>query len=123
MCAPAAVTSTYAALRDSPEPDVEYFNAQRLGRLQIASLSSCRVDNTMGACGSKGGHLNQVDDSVHVMLANDRKKRKQNASAGAPAAAYKPRAANPALQAMAAKQAEGGADSNGTPATEEKTEE
>lgn len=59
----------------------------------------------MGGCGSKGGHLNQVDDSVHVMLANDRKKRKQSA-APAGAAAYKPRAANPALQAMAAKQAE-----------------
>lgn len=68
----------------------------------------------MGGCGSKGGHLDQVDDSVHVMLANDRKKRKQTGSGTAAKAAYKPRAANPALQAMAAQ---------GTPATEEKTEE
>lgn len=51
----------------------------------------------MGACLSSGkGHLEQVDDSVHVMLKHDRKKRKeagQGTSSG-----YKPRAANPALE-------------------------
>jgi hypothetical protein len=51
----------------------------------------------MGAClSSDKGHLDQVDDSVHVMLAHDRKKRKETNSNAAPA--YKPRAANPALE-------------------------
>jgi hypothetical protein len=49
----------------------------------------------MGGCLSKNtGHLDNVDDSVHVMLAQDRKKRKE---AGAPTTGYKPRASNPAL--------------------------
>ncbi len=51
----------------------------------------------MGACLSSGkGHLEQVDDSVHVMLAHDRKKRKESGVAAG--AGYKPRAANPALE-------------------------
>ena len=51
----------------------------------------------MGACLSSGkGHLEQVDDSVHVMLAHDRKKRK--ASGNAATSGYKPRASNPALE-------------------------
>ena len=49
----------------------------------------------MGGCTSKNGHLDHVDDSVHVMLAHDRKKRKESGSANA---GYKPRAANPALE-------------------------
>jgi hypothetical protein len=52
----------------------------------------------MGACLSSGtGNLSGVDDSVHVMLAHDRKKRK---ASGLPAAqtGYKPRASNPALE-------------------------
>eukprot|EP00578_Thalassiosira_sp_NH16_P012141 CAMPEP_0181116112 /NCGR_PEP_ID=MMETSP1071-20121207/21778_1 /TAXON_ID=35127 /ORGANISM="Thalassiosira sp., Strain NH16" /LENGTH=74 /DNA_ID=CAMNT_0023200337 /DNA_START=211 /DNA_END=435 /DNA_ORIENTATION=- len=69
----------------------------------------------MGACLSSGkGHLEQVDDSVHVMLAHDRKKRKESGNA-APSG-YKPRAINPALER---KKEEGAA---GT-AAEEKTEE
>lgn len=49
----------------------------------------------MGGCLSRNtGHLENVDDSVHVMLAHDRKKRKES---GAPTTGYKPRAANPAL--------------------------
>eukprot|EP00571_Detonula_confervacea_P014965 CAMPEP_0172308538 /NCGR_PEP_ID=MMETSP1058-20130122/9101_1 /TAXON_ID=83371 /ORGANISM="Detonula confervacea, Strain CCMP 353" /LENGTH=74 /DNA_ID=CAMNT_0013020975 /DNA_START=302 /DNA_END=526 /DNA_ORIENTATION=+ len=69
----------------------------------------------MGACLSsdKGGHLDQVDDSVHVMLAHDRKKRKE--SGNATTNGYKPRAANPALEQ---KRAENAGD-----AGEEKTEE
>lgn len=49
----------------------------------------------MGAClsGNKGG-LEAVDDSVHVMLTHDRKRK---ARSGQAPAAYKPRAANPAL--------------------------
>lgn len=51
----------------------------------------------MGAClSSDKGHLEQVDDSVHVMLAHDRKKRKESGTASV--AGYKPRAANPALE-------------------------
>ncbi|KAL3778938.1 hypothetical protein ACHAW5_003634 [Stephanodiscus triporus] len=69
----------------------------------------------MGAClSSKGGHLEQVDDSVHVMLAHDRKKRKENGAGGAAPVGYKPRAANPALE-----KTRGGGDAGG----EEKTEE
>lgn len=49
----------------------------------------------MGSCLSKNtGHLDNVDDSVHVMLAQDRKRRTES---GAPTTGYKPRAANPAL--------------------------
>jgi len=56
------------------------------------------LDIKMGACLSSGkGHLEQVDDSVHVMLAHDRKKRKESGSA-ATSGGYKPRAANPALE-------------------------
>lgn len=59
----------------------------------------------MGACLSsgKGGHLDHVDDSVHVMLAHDRKKRKE--SGGANTGGYKPRAANPALEKKRAEEA------------------
>eukprot|EP00581_Thalassiosira_minuscula_P013233 CAMPEP_0183733186 /NCGR_PEP_ID=MMETSP0737-20130205/40425_1 /TAXON_ID=385413 /ORGANISM="Thalassiosira miniscula, Strain CCMP1093" /LENGTH=71 /DNA_ID=CAMNT_0025966387 /DNA_START=345 /DNA_END=560 /DNA_ORIENTATION=- len=68
----------------------------------------------MGACLSSGrGHLEQVDDSVHVMLAHDRKKRKES-GASAASGGYKPRAANPALER--AKMAD-------KDAGEEKTEE
>ena len=83
----------------------------------------------MGSCLSSGGHgnLEQVDDSVHVMLKHDRKKRKES---GAPATSgYKPRAANPALEEKRAETANGGgaaaADANpAAPAGgEEKTEE
>ena len=50
----------------------------------------------MGGCLSRNtGHLEHVDDSVHVMLAHDRKKRKES---GAPTSGYKPRASNPALE-------------------------
>ena len=50
----------------------------------------------MGAClSSSKGHLDEVDDSVHVMLAHDRKKRKETGEAPS---GYKPRAANPALE-------------------------
>jgi len=45
----------------------------------------------MGACLSKGGPtLSHIDDSVHVMLKHDKKKRKEQGDA-APAG-YKPRA-------------------------------
>ena len=57
----------------------------------------------MGLCSSKAGHLDNVDDSVHVMLAHDRKKKKE---AGAAPSGYKPRAANPALAQMRAKEGE-----------------
>eukprot|EP00569_Conticribra_weissflogii_P004874 CAMPEP_0171328230 /NCGR_PEP_ID=MMETSP0878-20121228/529_1 /TAXON_ID=67004 /ORGANISM="Thalassiosira weissflogii, Strain CCMP1336" /LENGTH=76 /DNA_ID=CAMNT_0011828065 /DNA_START=245 /DNA_END=475 /DNA_ORIENTATION=+ len=51
----------------------------------------------MGGCLSRNtGHLDNVDDSVHVMLAHDRKKRKES---GDGPSGYKPRAANPALVA------------------------
>jgi hypothetical protein len=66
----------------------------------------------MGACGSKASHLDHVDDSVHVMLAHDRKKHKgigSNAGEG-----YKPRAANPALE----KLKESGDAATGTTAAE-----
>jgi len=57
----------------------------------------------MGGClSSNHGDLGNVDDSVHVMLAQDRKKRKES---GAPTAAYKPRAANPALEAIQSDEA------------------
>lgn len=71
----------------------------------------------MGGClSSNKGHLDTVDDSVHVMLAHDRKKRKDSGT-GAPSA-YKPRAANPALEKKSTEDA-GGAVTSG----EEKTEE
>ena len=45
----------------------------------------------MGACLSKGGPtLSHIDDSVHVMLKHDKKKRKEQGDA-APVG-YKPRA-------------------------------
>ncbi len=78
----------------------------------------------MGAClSSSGGHLEQVDDSVHVMLKHDRKKRKE--SGAATSQGYKPRAANPALEK---KRAENTANGSGAAAAapsggEEKTEE
>eukprot|EP00577_Skeletonema_sp_RCC1716_P029258 CAMPEP_0113389348 /NCGR_PEP_ID=MMETSP0013_2-20120614/9577_1 /TAXON_ID=2843 ORGANISM="Skeletonema costatum, Strain 1716" /NCGR_SAMPLE_ID=MMETSP0013_2 /ASSEMBLY_ACC=CAM_ASM_000158 /LENGTH=57 /DNA_ID=CAMNT_0000272415 /DNA_START=131 /DNA_END=300 /DNA_ORIENTATION=+ /assembly_acc=CAM_ASM_000158 len=56
----------------------------------------------MGGCGSKATHLDHVDDSVHVMLKHDRKKRKD---IGASSGGYKPRTANPALDKL--KAAEG----------------
>ena len=66
----------------------------------------------MGACLSSGkGHLEQIDDSVHVMLAHDRKKRKESGNAAT--SGYKPRAANPALERAKIAEKEG----------EEKTEE
>ena len=67
----------------------------------------------MGACGSKGGHLDHVDDSVHVMLKHDRKKRK---ASGTTSGGYKPRLANPALEKLKAE----GAGEQG--ATETSTE-
>lgn len=68
----------------------------------------------MGACLSSGkAHLSGVDDSVHVMLAHDRKKRKESGNAAT--TGYKPRASNPALER--AKQ-EAGVEEG-----EEKTEE
>lgn len=56
----------------------------------------------MGAClsGSRG-HLQNVDDSVHVMLGRDRKKRRESGQAAT--ATYKPRASNPALEEKAKK--------------------
>ncbi len=54
----------------------------------------------MGGClSSNKGHLDTVDDSVHVMLAHDRKKRKESGTAAS--SGYKPRAANPALEKAA----------------------
>lgn len=51
----------------------------------------------MGAClSSSNAHLSGVDDSVHVMLAHDRKKRKE--SGNATSTGYKARAPNPALE-------------------------
>ena len=73
----------------------------------------------MGACLSsdKGHALNQVDDSVHVMLTHDRKKRKES---NAPPAGYKPRATNPALEKVKVETVNGtGENREG----EEKTEE
>jgi len=83
----------------------------------------------MGACLSRGGDaLSHIDDSVHVMLKHDKKKRKE--SGAATTAGYTPRAANPALEKKRAEQeASGGAEANGTSITaeemkeEEKTEE
>lgn len=72
----------------------------------------------MGACGSKAGHLEHVDDSVHVMLAHDRKKRKD---IGASSGGYKPRTANPALEKLKAAEdakADGGDGATGITATE-----
>ena len=66
----------------------------------------------MGACGSKATHLDHVDDSVHVMLAHDRKKRKD---IGASGGGYKPRTANPALDEL--KKAEGAKSDGGDGAT------
>ncbi len=57
----------------------------------------------MGGCLSSKGHLDTVDDSVHVMLAHDRKKRKEGSGAGT---GYKPRAANPALEQKSAENEE-----------------
>ena len=66
----------------------------------------------MGGClSSNKGHLDTVDDSVHVMLAHDRKKRKEG-GAGA-GAGYKPRAANPALEKKLAEDEGGAASGNG----------
>ena len=77
----------------------------------------------MGAClSSGGGNLDHIDDSVHVMLKHDRKKRKE--SGAATSAGYKPRAANPALEKKKAEAATPAA--NVPPAAaagEEKTEE
>jgi len=71
----------------------------------------------MGACLSKGGPtLSHIDDSVHVMLKHDKKKRKEQGDA-APAG-YKPRAANPALEKKREEQAAAAPDG-----AEEKTEE
>ena len=74
----------------------------------------------MGGCNSKAGHLDHVDDSVHVMLAHDRKKRKD---IGASSGGYKPRTANPALDKLKsgsneAGKAEGGDGSTGITASE-----
>ena len=70
----------------------------------------------MGACLSsgRGGHLEQVDDSVHVMLKHDRKKRKESGQAAA--SGYKPRATNPALEKKRVEEANNG---NGITANEE----
>ena len=77
----------------------------------------------MGACLSRGGDaLSHIDDSVHVMLKHDKKKRKESGTATT--AGYTPRAANPALEKKRAEQEAGGAEANGTSITaEEKKEE
>ena len=72
----------------------------------------------MGGCSSKAGHLDHVDDSVHVMLKHDRKKR---TDIGASSGGYKPRTANPALDKLKSGEAakpEGGDGSTGITATE-----
>lgn len=70
----------------------------------------------MGGCNSKAGHLDHVDDSVHVMLKHDRKKRKD---IGASGGGYKPRTTNPALDKLKSGEApEGGDGSTGITATE-----
>ncbi|KAK1735846.1 hypothetical protein QTG54_013552 [Skeletonema marinoi] len=72
----------------------------------------------MGGCGSKATHLDHVDDSVHVMLKHDRKKRKD---IGASSGGYKPRTANPALDKLKAAEGakpEGGDGATGITATE-----
>lgn len=71
----------------------------------------------MGICSSKASHLDHVDDSVHVMLKHDRKKRKD---IGASSGGYKPRAANPALENLKATEGGGSGDgaSTGITATE-----
>ncbi len=71
----------------------------------------------MGICSSKAGHLDHVDDSVHVMLKHDRKKRKD---IGASSGGYKPRTANPALENLKATGGGGSGDgaSTGITATE-----
>ena len=77
----------------------------------------------MGAClSSGGGNLDHIDDSVHVMLKHDRKKRKESGTAAN--VGYKPRAANPALEKKKAEAATPAADVPAAAAAgEEKTEE
>eukprot|EP00585_Thalassiosira_rotula_P013974 CAMPEP_0196165178 /NCGR_PEP_ID=MMETSP0911-20130528/1161_1 /TAXON_ID=49265 /ORGANISM="Thalassiosira rotula, Strain GSO102" /LENGTH=77 /DNA_ID=CAMNT_0041430581 /DNA_START=27 /DNA_END=260 /DNA_ORIENTATION=+ len=72
----------------------------------------------MGAClSSSKGHIKQVDDSVHVMMSRDRKKRKESGNTAT--TGYKPRASNPAMEQAkkVVKEGEGGK------MEEEKTEE
>jgi hypothetical protein len=65
----------------------------------------------MGGClSSNKGHLDTVDDSVHVMLAHDRKKRKEGGNVAG--SGYKPRAANPALEKKLADDADEEANRN-----------
>eukprot|EP00580_Thalassiosira_gravida_P002102 CAMPEP_0201609342 /NCGR_PEP_ID=MMETSP0492-20130828/13150_1 /ASSEMBLY_ACC=CAM_ASM_000837 /TAXON_ID=420259 /ORGANISM="Thalassiosira gravida, Strain GMp14c1" /LENGTH=77 /DNA_ID=CAMNT_0048074743 /DNA_START=112 /DNA_END=345 /DNA_ORIENTATION=+ len=72
----------------------------------------------MGAClSSDKGHLTQVDDSVHVMISRDRKKRKESGNAAT--TGYKPRASNPAMDQARKVENEG----EGGKMEEEKTEE
>jgi len=53
----------------------------------------------MGACLSSGrATVDHLNDSVHVMLALDRKKRNDNGTGGAAPAGYKRRSANPLLE-------------------------
>lgn len=90
---------------------------------QIPIYKDQQIHIKMGAClSSGGGNLDHIDDSVHVMLKHDRKKRKESGTATS--AGYKPRAANPALEK---KKAEAATPAANVPAAaaagEEKTEE
>ena len=83
------------------------------------SICNRYILHRMGACLSRGNEsgIGNVDDSVHVMLAHDRKKRKESGIGNGPGAGYKPRASNPALERKRD-------ENNGTAASEEeKTEE
>lgn len=76
------------------------------GLMAILTCRSCRsVD------GVHSSHLETVDDSVHVMLAHD--KKKQARSGGEPRG-YVPRAAHPALEKLKQeKAAEGTGEADG----------
>ena len=53
----------------------------------------------MGACLSSGrATVDHLNDSVHVMLALDRKRRNESGTGGAAPAGYKPRSSNPLLE-------------------------
>jgi hypothetical protein len=70
-------------------------------------------------CGASKSHLEQVDDSVHVMLKHD---RKVAAKKGKPAATgYKPRAEHPLLHTT--DEQEGTTTAEGTQNGTSKTEE
>jgi len=72
----------------------------------------------MGACLSSGkGHFEQADDSMHVAIAHDRKKRMESGKGAT--TGYKPRASNPAMEQAKKLEKEG----EGGKMEEEKTEE